>query len=99
MVGMPIVALATTEMATVVENGVTGYADTNVPTLVERMRGLMQDPPEARRLGENARRLALERFSIDRFAYEWDQAFYSVAGESPDYELSIFNAETSELKE
>ncbi len=99
MVGLPIVALATTEMATVVENGVTGYADTNVRILVERMRELMQDPLEARRLGDNARRLALERLSIDRFAYDWDQAFYSVAGESPDYALSLFNAATSELKE
>ena len=79
MVGMPVVGLATTEMATVVENGVSGYVDTNVGRLVERMRELLADPAEARRLGEAARRRALERFSIDRFVRDWSDAFALVA--------------------
>ena len=38
MIGIPIVGLATTEMVTVVENGVSGYLDTNVDNLIERCR-------------------------------------------------------------
>jgi len=80
MLGMPVVALATTEMSTVVENGVSGWTDTDVERLVERMRELLADPAEARRLGEGARRTALERFSIDRFVRAWDGAFRDVTG-------------------
>jgi hypothetical protein len=75
MLGMPIVGLATTEMATAVENGVSGYVDTSVERLIARMQGLLADPAEARRLGEGARRAARERFDIRRFAQDWDRAF------------------------
>ena len=74
MLGMPVVALATTEYATAIENGVSGYVDTNVETLIDRMRELLADRDEARRLGEGARRRALERFSLDRFVRDWDEA-------------------------
>ena len=78
MLGMPVVALATTEMATVVENGVSGWIDTDVGRLIERMQDLLTDAGEARRLGEGARRTARERFSIERFVRDWDQAFADV---------------------
>jgi hypothetical protein len=82
MIGMPIVGLATTEMATAIENGISGYTSTDVDALVEKMGVLLADPGEARRLGENAGRLAAERFSIDRFAKEWEDTFSTVAGRS-----------------
>jgi hypothetical protein len=80
MVGMPIVALATAEMATVIENGVSGYTDTNMATLVERMRLLLREPGLAHQLGDGARRRACERFSIERFAADWDKALRDVTG-------------------
>jgi glycosyltransferase involved in cell wall biosynthesis len=80
MLGLPIVALATTEYATVVENGVSGFADTDVERLVERMLALLADPAEARRLGEGARALAQERFAIERFVREWEDSFALVTG-------------------
>jgi hypothetical protein len=80
MIGLPVVGLATTELAAVVENGVSGYVDTDVGRLVEAMRGLLDDPGEARRLGEGARRYARERFGIERFARDWERAFADVAG-------------------
>ncbi len=82
MLGMPVVALATTEMSTVIENGRSGWIDTNVGRLVDRMRELLAQPAEARRLGEGARRTALERFSIERFVSDWDAAFRLVTGHS-----------------
>jgi glycosyltransferase involved in cell wall biosynthesis len=61
-------------------NGVSGYVDTDVANLVECMRHLLAEPGEARRLGEGARLAAQERFSIKRFARDWDAAFKLVAG-------------------
>lgn len=78
--GLPIVGLATTEMSTAVQNGVSGYVDTSLEKLIPRMRELLRDPHEARRLGEGARRYALERFDIRRFARDWETAFADVAG-------------------
>lgn len=80
MLGAPVIGLATTEMTTVIENGASGYIDTSVDRLTERMRELMGDPAEARRLGEGARAAALERFNIERFARDWDDAFAFVTG-------------------
>ncbi|EYB69153.1 hypothetical protein DEIPH_ctg011orf0137 [Deinococcus phoenicis] len=80
MLGMPILGLATTEMATAVQNGVNGYVDTDVRRLMERMRHLLDDPGEARRLGAGAREVARERFSMGRFTRDWDAAFREVAG-------------------
>lgn len=74
MLGIPVVGLATTEMSTAVVNGVNGYVDTRIDRLVEHMRRLLADPEEARRLGEGARRYAEERFGIDRFVADWEEA-------------------------
>lgn len=79
-IGMPVVALATTEMATVIQNGVSGWIDTDVERLVTRMRELLDDPAEAQRLGQGACVRARERFSIDRFVADWDRAFHLVTG-------------------
>lgn len=80
MLGLPIIGLATTEMVTVVENGVSGYLDTNVDNLIAPMRELLRGPAQARRLGEGARRAARKRFSIGRFARDWEETFALVAG-------------------
>jgi hypothetical protein len=75
LVGMPIVALATTEMATVIDNGVSGYVNTDVSTLIDQMQNLLEDHELARQLGAGARRYAQERFSIDRFVDDWHSVF------------------------
>jgi hypothetical protein len=80
MAGLPVVALATTEMATVIENGVSGYVDTDPGMLVERMRELLRNPALARQLGAGARKRALERFHIQRFCADWDAALRDVTG-------------------
>ncbi|MFT3894219.1 MAG: glycosyltransferase [Anaerolineales bacterium] len=80
MVGMPIIGLATTEMVTTIENGVSGYIDTNVETLIPHMKRLLVEPVEAQQLGAGARRQALKRFNIQRFASDWSDTFLSVTG-------------------
>jgi hypothetical protein len=71
-VGVPIVGLATAEMASAVENGVSGWVDTDVEALVDRMHALLDDRAEAHRLGEGARRRAAERYGIERFCRDWE---------------------------
>lgn len=77
-IGMPVVGLATTELATVIRNGESGFIHTSVPVLIGAMRHLLSNPEEARRLGEGARRVALERFHIDRFVRDWDETLLYV---------------------
>lgn len=80
MLGMPVIGLATTEMVTVIENGYSGYVNTRPEALVECMRELLSDPQKARRLGEGARQTAQERFSIQRFARDWNETFMEAVG-------------------
>jgi glycosyltransferase involved in cell wall biosynthesis len=79
-IGLPIVALATTELATVVENGQSGFVSCDVDALVDRMRDLLADPAEAARMGTNARAVARERFGLDRFVRDWNAALADVVG-------------------
>jgi glycosyltransferase involved in cell wall biosynthesis len=80
MVGLPVVGLATTELASVIRSGDNGIVDTRLDRLVEAMRQLRADPALARRLGDAGRRTALERFGIDRFVADWLDALESIAG-------------------
>lgn len=81
-IGMPILGLATTEMVTAVENGKSGFVDTRPERLEEHALRLLKDPAEARWLGENARKAALERFNIQRFVQDWEDTFALVTGSS-----------------
>lgn len=74
-IGMPVVALATTELPTVIENGVHGYVSNDPAVLIDHMRTLLNDPELARRLGANAQALARERFGLERFIDDWNAAF------------------------
>jgi hypothetical protein len=89
MAGLPVLGLATTELVTVVENGVSGYLETDAEKLFAHMRRLLANPAEAHMLGEGARETALERFNIRRFARDWDAAFARVAGARPDALVSV----------
>ncbi len=90
-IGMPVVALATTELPTVIEDGETGYVSCDVSRLIERMRLLLADPDEARRIGANARAVAQERFGLDRFIRDWNMAF-SLALGSPSGPAEVIQA-------
>ncbi|MBE3558471.1 MAG: glycosyltransferase family 4 protein [Ktedonobacteraceae bacterium] len=80
-IGMPIVALPTTELPGVIRDGEHGYLSCDIDELIERMRYLLANPQEAKRLGDNARKLALERFGLQRFVRDWNAAFALVTGQ------------------
>lgn len=80
MLGMPVVAFATTEVATVIENGRSGFIATSLERLLPRMRELIADRELARAVGEQARCAALERFNISRFVDDWNRVLQQIAG-------------------
>jgi glycosyltransferase involved in cell wall biosynthesis len=80
MLGMPVVGLATTEMVTTIENGVSGFVHNDVDRLADVMQTLLNDPMLARQWGDGARRAALDQFSIERFARDWENIFHEVCG-------------------
>ena len=73
-IGMPVVALATTELPAVIDNGRNGYVSCDVEELIERMSFLLSHPDEARRLGENARATALDRFGLGSLRARLEQS-------------------------
>jgi hypothetical protein len=77
-IGMPVVALATTELPTVIEDGVNGFVSCDTAYLHDRMRALLRDPDLARRIGHAAGETARTRFSMDRFTANWNRAFEAV---------------------
>lgn len=80
MIGVPVVALATTELVTVIRDGENGRIDTDTRRLVDAMRQLLADPAMARELGAAGQRLARERFGIGRFVADWRAAFEHAVG-------------------
>ena len=69
--GMPVVALATTEAARAVPPEA-GAVSTDVEDLLRAARRLLANPEEARRRGAAAREAALARYSLGRFLHDWD---------------------------
>ncbi len=70
-IGMPVVALGTTEHARAVP-AEAGFVSTCVDELVEGVRELVAAPERARRMGEAAREAALARYSLRRFLDDWE---------------------------
>jgi len=69
--GMPVVALATTEAHEAVPPGA-GICSTDVERLVRELGALVAEPERARALGEAGRAYVLERYGLDRFLSDWD---------------------------
>jgi hypothetical protein len=77
--GMPVVALATTEVADALP-AAAGVAATDVERLVSALRRLVADPCEARERGRAARRAALARYGLSRFLDDWNRVIEEAAG-------------------
>jgi hypothetical protein len=69
--GMPVVALATTEVPGAVPPEA-GVVSTRVDVLRGALRALVDDPEQARAMGKAARAFALEHYGLARFLADWD---------------------------
>jgi hypothetical protein len=80
-IGMPVLALATTEaLAAVPGDG--GVLDTKVDALVDAAEWLLRDADAARRMGERAQRAVRTRYGVDRFLSDWDRLLETAVGEA-----------------
>jgi glycosyltransferase involved in cell wall biosynthesis len=70
--GMPVVALATTEVVEAVPADA-GVLSTRVDVLADALRTFLADVDLARHTGLAARAAARCRYSLDRFITDWDQ--------------------------
>jgi hypothetical protein len=82
MIGVPIVGLATTELVTVIENNVSGYIDTDVEVLIDRMQELIANPSLAHAIGAKGKEVATRRFNIARFIDDWKKLLSRVTANS-----------------
>lgn len=82
MTGVPVVGLATTEMAVTIENDVSGYVHTDVDFLIDKMQMLLDNHDKAVELGRGAKKAANERFNIERFKTDWMNTFVSAVEHS-----------------
>ena len=83
LLGQPVVALAATEMPTVIVDGVNGFTSTDPARLEASMRALLEDRPLAARVGAAGYETARERFSIERFARDWNRVFEEAMDRAP----------------
>ncbi len=79
-VGLPIVGLSTTELPSVIENGLSGWLSNDLDELIAVMHELNLSWKLACRWGQAARRVAQERFDLERFVREWNDVLKTVTG-------------------
>ena len=75
--GMPVVALATTEVPAAVP-AAAGVVSNRLDVLESGLRRLLNDPDEARERGLVARASARERYGLERFLADWDDVLQEV---------------------
>lgn len=75
--GMPVVALATTEVVAAVPPGA-GVVDTRLDFLRRALSRFVAEPEEAALAGKKAREAALDRYGLDRFLTAFDVLFEEV---------------------
>ncbi|MDR6438194.1 hypothetical protein J2790_003355 [Paenarthrobacter nicotinovorans] len=70
--GMPVLALATTEAGRAVPHGA-GLVSNDVDDLQKFARRLLDDPDDAYAMGMIAREAALQRYGLNKFLRAWDE--------------------------
>ncbi|GAA2406360.1 glycosyltransferase [Streptomyces glaucosporus] len=70
--GMPVVALDTTEASAAVPRGA-GVLSNRLDVLTDAVRDFVADPAYARAVGERARAAALARYGLARFLDDWER--------------------------
>jgi glycosyltransferase involved in cell wall biosynthesis len=80
--GMPVVALSTTEVPEAVPAGA-GVVSNRLDVLAAALRRFAADPDEAAACGRVARDAALARYGLARFLADWDDLLAAVVADRP----------------
>jgi len=89
MTGVPVVGLATTEMAVTIKNDFSGYVHTDVDFLIDKMQMLLENRYKALELGRGAQQTAKERFNIERFKRDWLNTFETAVRCAVDNKVAV----------
>lgn len=73
--GIPPVVLGNPTESLIVENGVTGIVAADENAYTQALETLYRQPDLRRRLADNARKAAEERYSMDLMVNRWEQVF------------------------
>lgn len=76
--GVPVVGFASTELASLINSDVDGFVATDERLWLDAALSLENDAVLACKWGANARRKALARFGMERFAADWNAAIDSL---------------------
>ncbi|MDX8152356.1 glycosyltransferase [Patulibacter brassicae] len=82
MLGLPVIALATTEAPAVLPPDV-ALVTNDLDRIAARCRALLDDPEAAREAGRRCRAHALERFGLERFLADWDRLLDDAVARCP----------------
>jgi glycosyltransferase involved in cell wall biosynthesis len=80
--GCAVVSTATSMIPEVIQDGVNGFLSNDPKVLHARCQELLKDERLAKRLGEEARKTILSKFSMANFVSNWDSVFKE-ASEKP----------------
>lgn len=71
--GLPLVGMDVVGVNEVIENGVNGYLapDMDIDGMAGRILLLLQDPLQAKAMGERARQIAFRRYDAERYIDSW----------------------------
>lgn len=91
--GMPVVALATTEAVRAVAAG-TGVVSTDVDDLRRAVRAFIHEPEWATEVGARAREHALAHYGLAAFLERWDEVLAEAVADGPAEGAPYSNANT-----
>lgn len=75
MIGLPIVSTAYQEVPKIFQHGVNAFLSNNTDELIGYCKQLLSDRELAKTMGQNARNLMIEKFSIEKFIFNWNSIF------------------------
>lgn len=87
--GIPVVGLATTELASVIKNGETGVIHTDINYLISAMKDLLSNPEKARQIGAAGQAMAKKRFDINRFNADWLRVFKQAINKNQPAKIAL----------
>ncbi len=87
--GIPVVGLSTTELASVIKNGKTGIIHTDLNYLVAAMKDLLANREKAAQIGAAGKEMALQRFDIKRFTADWLRVFKAAISRNQPSKITL----------
>lgn len=79
-VGCPVVSTATTIIPEIITDGINGYISHENGDLRQKLIHILENPDEAKKVGENARQTIIDMFGIQAFVDGWTSILEKAVG-------------------